>query len=246
MPRKQKLLRRTLVRNKTLFFFQRPPGIKIPGGLFIFRKPLTFTSPKKVSSVFRNTPYRFDMKYLIAGLGNPGPEYELTRHNIGFLILDRLADNNQISFQTGRLADKAELKYKGKQLHLIKPNTYMNLSGKAVSYWLKELKIPKENLLVIVDDLALPFGNLRLRAKGSSAGHNGLKDIEQILSGQDYARLRFGIGNNFSKGKQADFVLSNFEQTEFETLPSIMDKSIEIILSFCTIGIERTMSTHNS
>jgi len=186
------------------------------------------------------------MKYLIAGLGNIGPEYELTRHNIGFLVLDRLADNHKIDFQTDRLADKAELKYKGKQIHLIKPNTYMNLSGKAISYWLKELKIPKENLLVIVDELALPFGTLRLRGKGSAGGHNGLKNIEQLLGGQDYPRLRFGIGNNFSKGQQVDFVLSNFEQTEFDQLPAIMDKAIEIIFSFCTIGIERTMNFHNS
>jgi PTH1 family peptidyl-tRNA hydrolase len=117
------------------------------------------------------------MKYLIAGLGNIGPEYELTRHNIGFLILDRIADNHKIDFKTERLADKAELKYKGRQLHLIKPNTYMNLSGKAIAYWLQELKIPKENLLVLVDDIALPFGALRMRTKGSAAGHNGLKNM---------------------------------------------------------------------
>ena len=142
------------------------------------------------------------MKYLIAGLGNIGPEYELTRHNIGFLVLDRIADNHKIEFTTQRLADKAELKFKGKQLHLIKPNTYMNLSGKAIAYWLQELKIPKENLLVIVDDLALPLGTLRMRTKGSSAGHNGLKNIEQLLGGQEYARLRFGIGNDFQKGSK--------------------------------------------
>ncbi len=120
------------------------------------------------------------MKYLIAGLGNIGPEYELTRHNIGFLILDRIADNHKIDFKTERLADRAELKYKGRQLHFIKPNTYMNLSGKAIAYWLQELKIPKENLLVIVDDIALPFGTLRMRTKGSAAGHNGLKNIELL------------------------------------------------------------------
>ena len=120
------------------------------------------------------------MKYLIAGLGNIGAEYEVSRHNIGFLVLDRLADIHKIEFKTERLADKAELKYKGRQIHLIKPNTYMNLSGKAISYWLQELKIPKENLLVVVDDLALPFGNLRMRQKGSAAGHNGLKNIEQL------------------------------------------------------------------
>ena len=159
------------------------------------------------------------MKYLIAGLGSPGHEYELTRHNVGFLVLDRLADVHQVPFSTGRLVDKTELKYKGRQIHLIKPNTYMNLSGKAIAYWLQELKIPKENLLIIVDDLALPFGTLRLRTKGSSAGHNGLKNIELVLGGQDYARLRFGIGNAYAKGQQVDFVLSNFLPQEFEALP---------------------------
>ena len=185
------------------------------------------------------------MKFLIAGLGNIGPEYELTRHNIGFLTLDRLADNHKIDFSTGRLADKAELKYKGKQIHLIKPNTFMNLSGKAIAYWLQELKIPKENLLVVVDDIALPFGSLRLRQKGSAAGHNGLKNIELLLGGQDYSRLRMGIGNNYSKGQQVDFVLSKFEQEEFNPLPALMDKAIDMTLSFCTIGVERTMNFFN-
>lgn len=185
------------------------------------------------------------MKYLIAGLGNIGPEYELTRHNIGFLVLDRIADNHEIEFTTQRLADKAELKFKGRQIHLIKPNTYMNLSGKAIAYWLQELKIPKENLLVIVDDLALPLGTLRMRTKGSSAGHNGLKNIEQTLTGQEYARLRFGIGNDFQKGQQVDFVLSNFTQEEFNLLPSLMDKAEEMVKSFCTIGPERTMNFFN-
>lgn len=185
------------------------------------------------------------MKYLIAGLGNIGPEYELTRHNIGFLVLDRIADNHKIDFTTQRLADKAELKFKGKQLHLIKPNTFMNLSGKAIAYWLQELKIPKENLLVIVDDLALPFGTLRMRTKGSSAGHNGLKNIELLLAGQEYARLRFGISNEFNKGQQVDYVLSNFTPKEFEELPSLMDKVEEMVKSFCAIGPDRTMNFFN-
>ncbi len=186
------------------------------------------------------------MKYLIAGLGNIGPEYEITRHNIGFLVLDRLADKHKLNFTTQRLAEKTELKYKGRQLHLIKPTTYMNLSGKAIAYWLQELDIPRENLLVIVDDIALPFGALRLRGKGSSAGHNGLTNIEQVLGGQDYARLRFGIGKDFPKGYQADYVLSNFRQEEYEQLPELMDKAIEMILGFCTIGLERTMSLYNN
>lgn len=186
------------------------------------------------------------MKYLIAGLGNIGAEYELTRHNIGFLTLDRIADIHKIDFETSRLADKAELKYKGRQLHLIKPNTYMNLSGKAIAYWLQELKITKENLLVIVDDLAIPFGNLRMRTKGGAAGHNGLKNIEQVLGGQDYSRLRFGIGNEFTKGQQVDFVLSNFSQTEIDALPALMDRAAEMVYSFCTIGAERTMNFFNN
>jgi PTH1 family peptidyl-tRNA hydrolase len=185
------------------------------------------------------------VKYLIAGLGNIGPEYELTRHNIGFLTLDRIADNHQLKFETHRLADKAEFKYKGRQLHLIKPNTFMNLSGKAIAYWLQELKIKKENLLVIVDDIALPFGSIRMRTKGSAAGHNGLKNIELILNGQDYSRLRFGIGNNFSKGQQVDFVLSNFSGEEIAALPALMDKAGEMVYSFCTIGPERTMNFFN-
>jgi PTH1 family peptidyl-tRNA hydrolase len=186
------------------------------------------------------------MKYLVAGLGNIGAEYELTRHNIGFLILDQLADQQKVNFTTDRLAEKAEFKFKGRSIHLIKPTTYMNLSGKAIAYWLQDLKIPKENLLVLVDDLALPFGSLRLRTKGSSAGHNGLKNIEQLLGGQDYSRLRFGIGNDFGKGQQVDFVLSNFDKAEFEKLPEVINKANEMVLSFCTIGPERTMSVFNN
>jgi len=186
------------------------------------------------------------MKFLIAGLGNIGPEYELTRHNIGFLTLDRLADTHKLTFKTSRLADKAEMRYKGKQIHFIKPNTYMNLSGKAIMYWLNELKIPKENLLVVVDDIALPFGVLRMRAHGSNAGHNGLTNIEEMMGGRDYARLRMGIGNNYSKGQQVDFVLGNFEGEEFKALPAFMDKAAEAILAFCTIGVERAMNLHNT
>ena len=185
------------------------------------------------------------MKYLIAGLGNIGPEYELTRHNIGFLVLDRLADREQLDFKTERLADHVEIKHKGRQLHLIKPNTYMNLSGKAIAYWLRELKIPKENLLVVVDELALPFGTLRLRGKGSAAGHNGLKNIEELTGGQDYPRLRVGIGSNFSKGQQVDYVLSRFSAEEFDALPEVMDRAIDAIFAFATIGLERAMNFHN-
>ncbi len=185
------------------------------------------------------------MKYLIAGLGNIGPEYELTRHNIGFLVLDQLADKFNADFSTVRLADKAEIRHKGKSIHLIKPNTYMNLSGKAVSYWLNELKIPKENLLVVMDDVALPFGSIRMRSKGSSAGHNGLKNIELVLNGQDYSRLRFGIGDDFAKGRQSDFVLSRFSKDEFKQLPDAIQKAVDMILAFCTMGVEKTMSQYN-
>jgi len=185
------------------------------------------------------------MKFLIAGLGNIGAEYELTRHNIGFLVLDQLADQHKVDFTTERLAQHAEFRHKGKSIHLIKPTTYMNLSGKAVAYWLQELKLTKENLLVVMDDIALPFASLRLRPKGSSAGHNGLKNIELVLNGQDYARLRFGVGNDFGRGQQVDYVLSNFSTEEFKKLPDVMIKANEMILSFCTQGIERTMTDYN-
>lgn len=182
---------------------------------------------------------------MIVGLGNIGPEYELTRHNIGFLTLDRLADKKEVSFEMSRLAYYADFKFKGRQIHLIKPTTYMNLSGKAVNFWMQELKIPKENVLVIVDDIALPFGNLRMRAKGSSAGHNGLKNIEEMTGGQNYARLKFGVGDDFPKGRQVDYVLSPFSQKEFDELPFSMDKAIDMITGFCTIGITRTMTQFN-
>ena len=185
------------------------------------------------------------MKYLIVGLGNIGPEYELTRHNVGFLTLDRLAEKQGIDFTSGRLAFTCDFKFKSRQIYLIKPTTYMNLSGKAVNYWMKELKIDKENILVIVDDIALPFGNLRIRAKGSAAGHNGLKNIEDLTGGNNYPRLKFGIGDDFHSGKQVDYVLSHFSQGEFAELPLKMDKAGEMILSFCTIGIQRTMNQFN-
>ncbi|MGK7394861.1 MAG: aminoacyl-tRNA hydrolase [Candidatus Cyclobacteriaceae bacterium M3_2C_046] len=185
------------------------------------------------------------MKYLIAGLGNIGAEYELTRHNIGFLVLDQLADQQKVNFNSDRLAQKADFKFKGRQFHLIKPSTYMNLSGKAVKYWLNELKIPVENCLIITDDIALPFGKLRLRLKGSNAGHNGLGNIQEILGSNQYPRLRFGIGDNFPKGRQVDYVLSRFSQQEFEDLGSFIHKANEMILSFGTIGPERTMSQFN-
>jgi len=186
------------------------------------------------------------MKYLIVGLGNPGPEYELTRHNIGFLTLDRLADQQSTVFKTARLGEVSLVKYKGRSIHMLKPNTYMNRSGKAVNYWLQQHKITAENLLIITDDIALPFGTLRMRGKGSSAGHNGLKDIEANLGSAKYPRLKFGVGNDFHKGQQVDYVLGNFPKEELDELPHLMDRAGEMILSFCTIGISRTMSQYNS
>jgi PTH1 family peptidyl-tRNA hydrolase len=185
------------------------------------------------------------MKFLIVGLGNIGAEYELTRHNVGFMVVDHLADEAGVSFQSARLANVADFKHKGKSIYLIKPTTYMNLSGKAVNYWLKELKIPVEHALFVVDDIALPLEKLRMKAKGSSAGHNGLKHIEETI-GAIYPRLRIGIGDNFSKGKQVDYVLSRFTEKEFEILPSILDNASKAALSFCTIGIERTMNFFNN
>lgn len=185
------------------------------------------------------------MKYLIAGLGNIGPEYELTRHNIGFLVVDQLADKLQTDFTIDRLAYRAEGRYKGKALVIIKPTTYMNLSGKAVNYWLKTEKIPLENLLVITDDMALDYGKIRIRGKGSHGGHNGFRDIEAVLQTQEYPRLRFGIGSNFSKGKQVDYVLGNFTKDEFAELPLHIDRACEAIFSFCTAGIAQTMTQFN-
>src|SRR5687768_3096308 len=174
------------------------------------------------------------MKYLIVGLGNIGPEYANTRHNIGFNIADELAGQLGGSFSNLRLAYYSEVSFKGKKLHVIKPTTFMNLSGKAVNYWMHELKIAPENVLVLVDDLALPFGRLRLKLQGSSAGHNGLKSIEDLCGGQNYARLRFGIDDNFPKGRQVDYVLAPFDKDEQPELPGLIDKCVELIKSFVT------------
>ncbi|HLS30125.1 MAG TPA: aminoacyl-tRNA hydrolase [Flavobacteriaceae bacterium] len=184
-------------------------------------------------------------KFLIVGLGNIGAQYENTRHNIGFKILDHLADKENLTFKTERLADRAEYRFKGRTFILIKPNTMMNLSGKAVRYWLEKEKIPLENLLVIVDDLHIPFGEIRLKGKGSDGGHNGLKDIQLILNTSKYNRFRFGIDGGFSKGKQVEYVLSEWNPEEEKALEERMDKSVEAIKSFGTIGLERTMNFFN-
>ncbi|MCS6795049.1 MAG: aminoacyl-tRNA hydrolase [Raineya sp.] len=184
-------------------------------------------------------------KFLIVGLGNIGAEYALTRHNIGFMVVDKLAFLQETSFQTDRLADVADFKHKGKHIFLIKPSTYMNLSGRAVNYWKNELKIPLENLLVITDDVALPFGKIRLRSKGSDGGHNGLKNIQEVLQSQDYARMRIGIGNNYPKGMQAEYVLSPFSQEEQKQLPTILEIASQAILTFCLEGISNAMNKFN-
>lgn len=169
----------------------------------------------------------------------------MTRHNIGFLVLDRMADQYEGVFEQGKQAFKSEIKYKGRTIHLIKPTTFMNLSGKAVNYWMQELKVPKENVLVITDDLALPYGKLRMRKKGSAGGHNGLKNIEQLIGGQDYARLRFGVGDHFHKGHQIDYVLSTFSKEEIKDLVLNMDRAVDATLAFATTGIDRAMSQYN-
>lgn len=186
------------------------------------------------------------MKYLIVGLGNIGPEYADTRHNIGFMVLDELVKQESVKFYNMRLAYYAEMTHKSRTLYLIKPTTYMNLSGKALSYWMQQLKVPIENVLVIVDDIALPFGTLRLKPKGSAAGHNGLKHIEATLGHSNYARLRFGVGDDFPKGKQVNYVLDGFDKDELPALPELIDRSVEMVKSFATIGTELTMTKFNN
>jgi peptidyl-tRNA hydrolase, PTH1 family len=185
------------------------------------------------------------MSFLIAGLGNIGAEYENTRHNIGFRIADELAKANNAPFQLERLAFYAEYKNRGKKVYLIKPTTFMNLSGKAVRYWMNELKIAQPNMLAVLDDLALPFGTIRIRMKGSDGGHNGLKDIDATLGNGNYPRLRFGIGNEFSKGKQVDHVLGKWTVDEIKILDERIKVACDAIHSFMFEGIERAMTKYN-
>ena len=186
------------------------------------------------------------MKQLIVGLGNIGAEYTDTRHNIGFKILDALAKASNVVFDVNkRYGAIAEFSLKNKQLILLKPYTYMNLSGNAVRYWMQKEKIENQNLLIVVDDLALPFGSLRLKTKGSDAGHNGLKHIQEVLGTLNYNRLRFGIGNDFPQGRQIDFVLDEFVEEEQKLLPERIDKAIEIIKSFALAGVDITMNLFN-
>lgn len=186
------------------------------------------------------------MKYLIAGLGNIGDEYRDTRHNIGFRILDALTKASNLVFISGRYASSCELSAKGRKLVLIKPSTYMNLSGKAVNYWLQKENIPVENMLVVLDDIALPFGTIRLRDKGGDAGHNGLKHINETLGHSNYARLRFGIGSEFHKGGQVNYVLGEFSDEEKKLLPARLDLACEAIKHYAFSGITAAMNMYNN
>ncbi|MFI3286776.1 MAG: aminoacyl-tRNA hydrolase [Rikenellaceae bacterium] len=186
------------------------------------------------------------MKYLVVGLGNIGNEYAQTRHNIGFKVLDALAEASNISFTSSRYGDVATLKHKGRTIILLKPSTYMNLSGKAVRYWLEAERVPQENLLVISDDIAIPFGTLRMRSKGSAGGHNGLKNINELLGNDAYARIRFGVGGDFARGHQIDYVLGEWSDEERTALPERLKHFGNAILSFATAGVALTMNGFNN
>ncbi len=186
------------------------------------------------------------MKYLVAGLGNIGDEYANTRHNIGFQMLDSLAASEKLVFADKRYGFVTEYKYKGRIFVLLKPSTFMNLSGRAVHYWLQKEKLELDHLLVLVDDLALPFGAVRLKGKGSDGGHNGLKNINEVLGTQNYARLRFGVGNDFQQGRQINYVLGEWSEEEEKALPERFKLTSDMIRSFGTIGVERTMNFFNN
>lgn len=186
------------------------------------------------------------MKYLIIGLGNIGAEYTNTRHNIGFLMADAFARSIGVSFGSDRLASVGSGTFKGRQVVIIKPTTYMNLSGKAVGYWMQKEKVQPEQILVLVDDLAIPFGTIRLKQKGSHGGHNGHKSIEECLGNNNYPRLRFGIGDNFHKGKQVDHVLGEWSSEEQVALPERLDIAVEAIKSFIFAGVEKSMGLFNN
>lgn len=200
------------------------------------------------SKLFRRflvAPKEDNMKYLIAGLGNPGEKYAQTRHNAGFLVLDELAEKYNAEWALKRYAWQAQAKYRGKQLVLIKPNTFMNLSGKSVRYWMTKEKVPLKNVLIVVDDLHIPFRSIRIKGKGSDAGHNGLKDIQQQLGTSNYSRLRIGIGSEFSKGRQIDYVLGEWSEDEKQALSTIRKTSVEAIESFIHRGLSPTMNEFN-
>ena len=214
-----------------------------------------FSSAKTEENTAANKPALIDQpnnniksvstKFLIVGLGNIGAEYVNTRHNIGFKIVDFLARKEGVFFETVKLGSLAEYRFKGRTFLLLKPNTYMNLSGKAVQYWIEKEKIPLENILVITDDLNLSFGSIRIRPKGSDGGHNGLKNINLVLNTQNYARFRFGISDEFKKGKQVDYVLGDWDDAEKTALPERLEMASEIIKSFGMAGLENTMTSFN-
>ena len=184
-------------------------------------------------------------KFLIVGLGNIGLEYAETRHNIGFKILDFLAEEENFVFESAKLGTVATFKYKGKSILCLKPSTYMNLSGKAVRYWMEKEKIPLENILIVTDDINLPFGTIRVKTKGSDGGHNGLKDVQNTLQTSKYNRFRFGVGSEFSKGKQVDYVLGKWNEDEASALPERLKKSADLVRSFVFSGIKNTMNQFN-
>ena len=186
------------------------------------------------------------MNYLVVGLGNIGAEYANTRHNMGFMVLDAWAQASNIVFESGRYGSTAMISFKGRRFTLLKPSTYMNLSGKAVRYWMNELNIPVEQLLVISDDLNIPFGTLRLRKNGSAGGHNGLTNINELIGTQDYARIRLGIGNDFGRGQQVGYVLGELSQEEKEQMPDICKRAIDGIKAWATIGADRAMNVVNT
>lgn len=192
-----------------------------------------------------NTTTEMSKKFLIVGLGNHGADYVNTRHNIGFKVVEKLAQLNDALFETKKLGDLASFRFKGRTFLLLKPNTYMNLSGKAVKYWLEKESILPENLLIVTDDLNLPFGTLRLKTKGSAGGHNGLKDIQDKLNTSQYNRLRFGISDEFAKGKQVDYVLGNWTDDETEKLKERLEHCSEFIKSYVMAGIQNAMNTFN-
>ncbi len=186
------------------------------------------------------------MKFLIVGLGNPGAQYAETRHNIGFKVLDTLAAVSNAVFVSGRYGDTCTIRVRGNIVVLMKPQTYMNLSGKAVRYWMQAEKVPIENVLVVVDDIALPLGKLRIRARGSDGGHNGLHDIIWTLEADNFPRMRFGIGGDFPRGMQADYVLGQWTNEEKKELPAFVENAVKAVQSFISVGIERTMNTFNT
>jgi PTH1 family peptidyl-tRNA hydrolase len=204
---------------------------------------------KYLASLFAPKPFLKEddamKKYLIVGLGNIGQAYAETRHNIGFKILDALMEDEETPFETAKLGDVATFKLKGRSILCLKPSTYMNRSGKAVKYWLEKEKIPMEHLLVITDDINLSFGTIRVKTKGSDGGHNGLKDIQEHLGTTQYNRFRFGVGADFSKGRQVDYVLGQWNETETSKMAERLRKSTEVIKSFVLAGIHRTMNQYN-